>query len=53
MKFRTLCLVTALGLGLAMGGAAAQDSTSKYQQWPGAEGGGPKTSASWSRTSRS
>jgi hypothetical protein len=40
MKFRTLCLVTALGLGLAMGGAAAQDSTNKYQQWPGAEGGG-------------
>jgi hypothetical protein len=39
MKFRTLCLVTALGLGLAMGGAAAQDSTSKYQQWPGAESG--------------
>jgi hypothetical protein len=39
MKFRTLCLATALGLGLAMGGAAAQDSTSKYQQWPGAEGG--------------
>ncbi len=39
MKFRTLCLVTALGLGLAMDGAAAQDSTSKYQQWPGAAGG--------------
>jgi hypothetical protein len=40
MKFRTFCLATALGLGLAIGGAAAQDSTSKYQQWPGAEGGG-------------
>jgi hypothetical protein len=40
MNFRTLCLATALGLSLAMGGAMAQDSTSKYQQWPGAEGGG-------------
>lgn len=40
MKFRTFCLVTALGLSLGMGGAAAQDNTNKYQQWPGAEGGG-------------
>ena len=39
MNFRSLCLVTALGLSLAMGGAAAQDNTNKYQQWPGAEGG--------------
>ena len=40
MKFRTLCLVTVLGLSLGMGGAVAQDNTNKYQQWPGAEGGG-------------
>ncbi|MGH6959597.1 MAG: hypothetical protein ACREE7_03860 [Dongiaceae bacterium] len=39
MNFRTLCLVTALGLSLGMGGAAAQDSSSKYQQWPGADAG--------------
>jgi len=32
-------LATALGLGLALGGAAAQDTTSKYQQWPGADAG--------------
>jgi len=31
-------LVTALGLSLAMGDAAAQDNSNKYQQWPGAEG---------------
>jgi hypothetical protein len=37
MKFRTLCLATALGLGLALGGAAAEDTSSKYQQWPGAD----------------
>ena len=40
MKFRTLCLVSVLGVSVAMGGAAAQDNTNKYQQWPGAEGGG-------------
>jgi hypothetical protein len=28
-----------LGLGLATGGAMAQDDTSKYQQWPGADAG--------------
>src|SRR5215470_1886353 len=39
MNFRTLCLVTVLGLGLATGGALAQDDTSKYQQWPGADTG--------------
>jgi len=39
MNFRSLCLVTALGLSLAMGDAAAQDNSNKYQQWPGAEGG--------------
>ncbi len=39
MNIRTLCLVTALGLSLGMGGAAAQDSSSKYQQWPGADAG--------------
>ena len=40
MKFRTLCLVSVLGVSVAMGGAAAQDNANKYQQWPGAEGGG-------------
>src|SRR5215475_56357 len=39
MKFRTLCLATVLGLGLATGGAVAQDETSKYQQWTGTETG--------------
>jgi len=29
-----------LGVSVAMGGAAAQDNANKYQQWPGAEGGG-------------
>jgi len=32
-------LATVLGLGLATGGAVAQDDTSKYQQWPGTETG--------------
>jgi hypothetical protein len=40
MRFRTLCLATALGLGLALGGAAADDTSNKYQQWPGADTGG-------------
>jgi len=39
MNFRTLCLVTVLGLGLATGGAMAQDDAGKYQQWPGADAG--------------
>lgn len=39
MNFRTLCLMAVLGLGLATGGAMAQDDTSKYQQWPGADAG--------------
>ena len=37
MNFRTLCLVTALGLTFGIGGAVAQDT--KYQQWPGADSG--------------
>ena len=40
MKLRTLTMIAVLGLGLAAGGAMAQDDTSKkYQEWPGAGSG--------------
>lgn len=39
MNVRTLCLFTGLAFALGLGGAVAQDSGSKYQEWPGAGGG--------------
>ncbi len=36
---RTFCLAAVLGLGFGLGGAAAQDGSGTYQQWPGADGG--------------
>src|SRR5262249_35639008 len=40
MKLRTLTMIAVLSLGLAAGGAMAQDDTSKkYQEWPGARSG--------------
>jgi hypothetical protein len=40
MNVRTLCITTALGLALGLGSAAAQDDSTKYQQWPGADAAG-------------